>query len=78
MRGMIIIYFEYEDEIVAKLFNDLNDVIHSKKLLQKKIGLELTRLIKKRYNQIHSCNSFYELQKFGLGKIESLSGNFKG
>ncbi len=34
MRGMIIIYFEYEDEIVAKLFNDLNDVIHSKKLLQ--------------------------------------------
>ena len=78
MRGMIIIYFEYEDEIVAKLFNDLNDVIHSKKLLQKKIGLELTRLIKKRYNQIHSCNSFYEIQKFGLGKIESLSGNLKG
>ena len=74
MRGMIIIYFEYEDEIVAQLFNDLNDVIHSKKLLQKKIGLELTRLIKNRYNQIHSCNSFYEIQKFGLGKIESLSG----
>lgn len=32
------------------LFNDLNDVSHSKRLLQKKIGLELIVAIKKRYN----------------------------
>ena len=60
------------------MFNDLNDVIHSRDMLQKRIGLKLTRVIKNRYNQIRACNSFYEIQQNGLGKIESLSGNFKG
>lgn len=60
------------------LFNDLNDVSHSKRLLQKKIGLEITVAIKKRYNQILSCNSFIEIIQNGFGKPESLTGNLKG
>ena len=46
--------------------------------MQKRIGLDLTRKIKNRYNQIKACNSFYEIQQNGLGKIEPLSGNYKG
>ena len=72
------IYFEYEDANVSKLLIDLNDVSHSKWLLQKKIGIELSISIKRRYNQIHSCNSFYEIIQNGFGKPESLSGDLKG
>lgn len=60
------------------MFDDLNDVIGSKGLMQKKIGAELTRAVKKRYNQIISFSSFSALLQSGLGKIESLSGDFKG
>ena len=70
------IFVEYENDKLAELFSDLNDVKHSNHLLQKNIGFDLTRSIKKRYNQILSCSSFKELQQSGLGKPESLSGNF--
>ena len=63
---------------MSLLFYDLNDVSHSKRLLQKKIGLDLTVAIKKRYNQILSCSSFYEVIKNGFGKPEALKGNLKG
>ena len=56
----------------------MNDVIHSKRLLQKKIGLELCVLIKKRYNQLSACISFQEIIVNGFGKAEALSGNLKG
>ena len=60
------------------MFEDLNDVIHSKRLMQKKLGAELTRQIKYRYNQMNSFTSFFDLQSSRLGKIESLEGSFKG
>ena len=44
----------------------------------KKIGAELTRAVKKRYNQIISFSSFSALQLSGIGKMESLEGDHKG
>ncbi len=60
------------------MFCDLNDVCHSKNLMQKRIGFDLTRAVKKRYNEIRACASFYEILQNGIGKVEALSGNFKG
>lgn len=75
---MLILNVEYEDKRVKILYDDLNDVIGSKGLMQKKIGVEMTRALKKRFNQILSFSSFSALFQSGLGKIEALSGNFKG
>jgi plasmid maintenance system killer protein len=44
----------------------------------KTIGMELTRAVKKRYNQIISFSSFSSLQLSGIGKMKSLKGDMKG
>ncbi len=69
---------EFEDRRVLELFDDLNDISGSKRLMQKKIGAELTRAVKKKYNQIVAFSSFYSLFQSGIGRIEPLSGNLKG
>ena len=46
--------------------------------MQKEIGAELTRAVKKRYNQIVAFSTFFALQQSGLGKSEALSGDLKG
>lgn len=46
--------------------------------MRRKIGQELTKAVKKRYNQMISFSSFYTLQQSGLGKMESLTGNRRG
>ena len=43
-----------------------------------KIGSELTKAVKKRYNQIVSFSSFFALQLSRIGKIHSLEENYKG
>lgn len=68
---------EYENKSVEKLFIDLNDSRGSMNLMKKLIGAELTRSVKKRYDQIVAFSSFYSLQKSGFGKMESLSGKMK-
>ena len=78
MRGDPVLYIEYEDAVVEKLFDDLNDVCNSKNLMKKEIGAELTRAVKKRYNQIVAFSSFSALQQSGIGKMESLEGDHKG
>ena len=78
MRGDPVLYIEYEDAGVEKLFDDLNDVCNSKNLMKKEIGAELTRAVKKRYNQIVAFSSFSALQQSGIGKMESLEGDHKG
>jgi len=72
-----VLYVEFEDKKVKELFYDLNNVLESRNLMQKEIGLELTRAVKKRYNQIVSFSSFAALQLSGIGKMESLEGNQK-
>lgn len=45
--------------------------------MKKEIGPELTRAVKKRYNQIVAFSSFSALQQSGIGKMESLKGDGK-
>lgn len=71
-------YVEYEDDGVKELFYDLNDVRNSKNLIKKKIGAELTKSVKNRYNQIVAFSSFSALQHSGIGKMESLESDRKG
>ena len=71
-------FIEYEDKEVKKLFDDLNDVYNSENLMRKQLGTELTRAVKKRYNQMMAFSSFSALQKSGIGKMESLGGSLKG
>ncbi len=73
-RGDSVLYIEFEDEKVKELFDDLNDVQGSKGLMKKTIGADLTKSVKKRYNQIISFSSFSALQLSGIGKMESLEG----
>lgn len=56
----------------------MNDVRNSKNLMRKEIGAELTRAVKKRYDQIVAFSSFSALQQSGIGKMESLEGDRKG
>ena len=76
-RGESVLYIEFEDEKVKELFDDLNDVQGSKGLMKKTIGADLTKSVKKRYNQIISFSSFSALQLSGIGKMESLEGDRK-
>lgn len=46
--------------------------------MKKKIGAELTKAVKKRYNQIIAFHSFSALQLSGIGKMEALEGDLKG
>ena len=56
----------------------MNDVRSSQNLMKKEIGAELTKAVKKRYNQIMAFSSFSALQQSGIGKMESLEGDHKG
>ena len=51
---------------------------HSRNLMKKKIGAELTKAVKKRYNQMIAFSSFSALQQSGIGKMESLKEDKKG
>ena len=46
--------------------------------MRRVIGEELTKAVKKRYNQMIAFSSFLALQQSGIGKMESLEGNRKG
>lgn len=77
-RGDSVLYVEYEDEKVEELFEDLNNISGSKNLMVRAIGAELTKAVKKRYNQMVSFSSFSALQQSKIGKMESLEGDRKG
>jgi len=57
---------------VEKLFNDLSNIQASKNLMIKKIGPELTKSVKKRYDQLKASNNFAIYLTTGLGKPEPL------
>lgn len=65
----MLLQFEYQDERVRKIICDA-------KILQKKVGLEIGKTIKKRLNQLESADNFNQyLTKIGLGKPHPLTGN---
>ncbi|MBO4578653.1 MAG: type II toxin-antitoxin system YoeB family toxin [Clostridiales bacterium] len=72
------LFVEYEDLKVKELFDDLNDIRYSGNLMRKKAGAEITKAVKKRYNQIVAFSNFEELLNSGLGKPEAMEGNLKG
>ncbi len=75
---VFVLYGDFEDDRVQELFEDLNDVRNSRNLMRKEIGAELTKAVKKRYNQIIAFSSFSELQRARIGKLEALEGDRKG
>ena len=56
----------------------MNDIRGSKNLMIRAIGAELTKAVKKRYNQMISFPSFLSLQQSKIGRMESLDGDRKG
>lgn len=46
--------------------------------MKKEIGPDLTKAVKKKYNQIIAFSSFFAFQQSGIGKLESLEGDLKG
>lgn len=59
---------EFDDKKVETLFNDFN-------LMARKKGIEFTKSIKKRYEQLRAAETFAEYLLIGLGKPHLLSGN---
>lgn len=64
----------YEDDSVKELFEDLCQIQMYKGLMKKRIGAELTRSVKKRYDQLRAADNFYIYLSTGLGKPHSLTG----
>ena len=62
----------YEDDSVKELFEDLCQIQMPKGLMKKLIGVELTRLVKKRYDQLKAADNFYIFLSTGLGKPHAL------
>jgi len=61
----------YEKQSVEKYFNDFT-------LMKKELGENLTRTIKKRYDQLKAAPNFSIYLSTGLGKPHSLHENLKG
>lgn len=58
----------FEDDSVKELFEDLSEIQSTKNLMKAKIGAELTRLVKKRYDQLRAAETFQIFLNTGLGK----------
>jgi plasmid maintenance system killer protein len=63
--------FEYENDRVKEYFEDFN-------LVKKKIGSDMARTVKKRYDQLKAASSFGIYLDTGLGKPHALFGDLKG
>ena len=64
-----MLQFEYHDEKVRKILCDA-------KVLQRKVGLEIGRKVKRRMNELESADNFnLYLTQVGLGKPHPLTGN---
>ena len=62
---------EYDNEEVRRIFNDFG-------IMQKSIGKDLTRSVKKKLDNLVAANTFAIYLQTGLGKPHSLEGDKKG
>lgn len=60
---------EVNDKKLNKLLSDVN-------VLKKTIGIDMTKLLKKRIDQLRAANNFKEFLDIGLGNPHPLVGNF--
>lgn len=70
-------FVKYEDKRVKELFDDLNDIQNSKNLMRKQVGLEITKAIKRKYNQLVAFTNFSALIQSRIGKVEHMEGSTK-
>ena len=68
----------YNDKKVEKLFTDLNDVIHSKNLLQRRVGKDRAIAVKKRKNQIEAASTFKSYLNLHIGNPHLLREDLAG
>jgi len=59
---------EVHDQKLEKLLNDSNKLI-------RKIGLEMAKIVKKRFNEMKASPNFKEYVGYGLGKPHPLTGS---
>ena len=57
------IRFEYEDERIKELFNDLNDIRCSRNLMRKQIGPELQKQLRKDTTRLKRIAVFLNCSK---------------
>lgn len=62
---------KYETKRIEKIMIDTRN-------LKSKIGLEMARMVKLRYNQIEATNNFQEYINNNIGKPHPLKGDLKG
>lgn len=62
---------EFDDEKVKTLFEDFNVMVRKK-------GIDITKAVKKRYEQLKAAETFADYLLTNLGKPHSLTGNKKG
>ncbi len=71
MGGVLGVNLEYDKASVEKYFNDFN-------LMGKEKGKDLTKSVKRRYDQLKAANNFSVYLEIGLGKPHPLYENLKG
>lgn len=69
-RGRML-FVKYETNQIEKYFNNFS-------MMTKKIGFELTKLTKKRYDQLKASRVFSVYLSTGLGKPHRLNNNLDG
>lgn len=62
---------KFDNDDVRALFEDFN-------LMSKKKGLELTKIVKRRYNELRAAETFLEYLNNGIGKPHRLKENMDG
>lgn len=68
MKGGLGLQIVVYDKKLSKLLNNSNDLI-------KKIGMDMAKSIKKRFNQLQASSNFKEYLDNGIGKPHPLTGS---
>ena len=66
----------YANQKIEELFSDLDNIANSRNLLQKQIGLMLSKKAKLRMNQLKAAETFQKYLDFHIGNPHSLKGDF--
>ena len=66
----------YANQKIEELFSDLDSIASSRNLLQKQIGLMLSKKAKLRMNQLKAAETFQKYLDFHIGNPHSLKGGF--
>jgi proteic killer suppression protein/toxin YoeB len=63
------------NEKVMKVFEELENVPEKGNLLKKRVGSDMAKQIKKRYNQLKAYTTFEEMLKMPFGRPEGLTNS---